>query len=95
MHDHVTAIPAEAFVSVDGLDLFFPITAPDGVYAAHWHDGEGYIEFSDPRELDLELSGVDDYIDHILPFVDQWEEEAERLEAEGALPGADAGDEGE
>ena len=82
MKTHVTVIPSDGIISVDGEVLFLDGIKSETFHALQWHGGEGHVEPSDglPNE---ELSS-DDYEKRVAPFVALWEEEKERLTAEAA-----------
>lgn len=82
MKTHVTVIPSDGIISVDGEVLFLDSIKTENFHALQWHDGTGHVEPGDglPNE---ELSS-DDYEGRVAPFVALWEEEKERLTAEAA-----------
>ena len=82
MKEHVTVIPSDGIISVDGEVLFLDSIKSETFHALQWHDGAGHVEPGDglPNE---ELS-TDDYAGRVAPFVVLWEEEKERLTAEAA-----------
>lgn len=82
MKTHVTVIPSDGIIAVDGEVLFLDGITSETFHALQWHDGAGHVEPGDglPNE---ELS-TDDYAGRVAPFVALWEEEKRRLEAEAA-----------
>lgn len=82
MKEHVTVIPSDGIISVDGEVLFLDSIKSETFHALQWHDGAGHVEPGDglPNE---ELS-TDDYTGRVAPYVALWEEEKERLTAEAA-----------
>ena len=82
MKTHVTVIPSDGIISVDGEVLFLDSIKSETFHALQWHDGTGHVEPGDglPNE---ELS-ADDYEERVAPFVALWETEKERLTAEAA-----------
>ena len=82
MKTHVTVIPSDGIISVDGEVLFLDGITSETFHALQWHDGAGHVEPGDglPNE---ELSS-DDYAGRVAPYVALWEEEKERLTAEAA-----------
>ena len=82
MKTHVTVIPSDGIISVDGEVLFLDGITSETFHALQWHDGAGHVEPGDglPNE---ELS-ADDYEERVAPFVALWETEKERLTAEAA-----------
>ena len=82
MKTHVTVIPSDGIISVDGEVLFLDGIKSETFHALQWHDGAGHVEPGDglPNE---ELSS-DDYEKRAAPFVALWETEKERLTAEAA-----------
>ena len=82
MKEHVTVIPSDGIISVDGEVLFLDGITSETFHALQWHSDAGHVEPGDglPNE---ELS-ADDYEERVAPFVALWEEEKRRLEAEAA-----------
>ena len=86
MKTHVTVIPSDGIISVDGEVLFLDGITSETFHALQWHDGAGHVEPGNglPNE---ELS-TDDYAVRVAPFVALWEEEKARLEQAAAEAGA-------
>lgn len=92
MKQHVTVIPSDGLISVDGEILFLDSlkkgTAEGGAqssfHALQWHDGAGHVEPGDGRPNE-ELS-ADDYAGRVAPYVALWDGEKERRGA-GAAAG--------
>lgn len=84
MKTHVTVIPSDGIISVDGEVLFLDGIKSETLHALQWHDGAGHVEPGNglPNE---ELS-TDDYAGRVAPFVALWEEEKARLEKEANRP---------
>lgn len=82
MKTHVTVIPSDGIIAVDGEVLFLDGIKSETFHALQWHDGAGHVEPGNglPNE---ELS-TDDYAGRVAPFVALWETEKERLTAEAA-----------
>lgn len=82
MKTHVTVIPSDGIISVDGEVLFLDSIKSETFHALQWHDGAGHVEPGDglPNE---ELT-TDDYAGRVAPYVALWEEENARLEEEKA-----------
>ena len=82
MKTHVTVIPSDGIISVDGEVLLLDGIKSETFHALQWHDGAGHVEPGNglPNE---ELS-ADDYEERVAPFVALWETEKERLTAEAA-----------
>ena len=87
MKTHVTVIPSDGIISVDGEVLFLDGIKSETFHALQWHDGAGHVEPGDglPNE---ELS-TDDYAGRVAPYVALWEEEKARLEEEANRPPTD------
>ena len=87
MKTHVTVIPSDGIISVDGEVLFLDGITSETFHALQWHDGAGHVEPGNglPNE---ELS-TDDYAGRVAPFVALWEEEKARLEEEANRPPTD------
>ena len=82
MKTHVTVIPSDGIVSVDGEVLFLDSITSETFHALQWHDGAGHVEPG--HGLPNEAFSTDDYTGRVAPFVALWEEEKERLTAEAA-----------
>ena len=82
MKTHVTVIPSDGIVSVDGEVLFLDSITSETFHALQWHDGAGHVEPG--HGLPNEALSSDDYTGRVAPFVALWEEEKERLTAEAA-----------
>ena len=74
MYNHVTVIPDDKIVLVDGQALKFDFVAPEGMHALQWHNGSGHVEFSDELTPNLIIQGQEDYEKHVRPYVQMWEE---------------------
>lgn len=81
MKQHVTIVPSDNLVIVDGEALRFDFKAPEGVHAIQWHDGSGHVEWTGKNNTDMKET---DYEAQVAPFVELWEEEKARLEEEAA-----------
>lgn len=47
MYRHVTVVPTDQLVLVDGHALRFAFDAPERLHALQWHEGSGHLEFTD------------------------------------------------
>ena len=83
MQTHVTVIPSDKIILVNGEALVFEFPAPANMHALQWHDGEGHIEFTD--DLNHPLT-EQDYQDDVQPFVELWEAEKAKWEDEANRP---------
>lgn len=83
MYNHVTVIPDDKIVLVDGQALKFDFVAPEGMHALQWHDGAGHIEW---KAGENEILAERDYTAKVKRFADAWEAEKSRLEAEANRP---------
>lgn len=83
MKQHVTVIPSDQLIAVDGVPLWFGFAAPDNLHAVQWHDGAGEMEWTDDINHPLTEQ---DYADDIAPFVALWEAEKARIDAEANRP---------
>ena len=81
MKQHVTVVPSDRLVIVDGEALRFDFKAPEGVHAIQWHDGSGHVEWTGKNNTDLEEA---DYEAQVASFVTLWEAEKARLETKAA-----------
>ena len=87
MKQHVTVVPSDHLVFVDGFALCFDFSAPKNMHALQWHEGSGHIEWTD--DINHPLT-PDDYAADVAPFVALWEAETARLDEEAAAAGAAA-----
>lgn len=79
MYQHVTVVPTDKIIIVEGMALRFNFAAPDGLHAIQWHEGSGHMEVVGQGNAVL---SENDYVEKIAPFVALWEAERARLEAE-------------
>ena len=77
MKEHVTVIPEDKIILVNGEGFVFDFPIPENLRALQWHDGAGHIEYNGGKQNVL-LDGLDDYNINVKPFVELWEEEKER-----------------
>lgn len=82
MYNHITVVPSDKLIIVDGHVLRFDFPAPETLHALQWHDGAGHMEFTD--DLNQPLAGPELYASEVAPYVTLWEAEKARLEAETA-----------
>ena len=80
MREHLTVVPADAVIVVDGEALSFPFQAPENLHALQWHNEKGHIEYTDGQP-NRELAKAD-YMKEAAPFVTLWQAEKRRLENE-------------
>ena len=83
MKDHVTVVPSDKVIIVDGNPLQFETafdleSGHNGVHAIQWHEGKGNIEFEDGSP-NKELEGEDDYEGQIAYYVGLFDDETARL----------------
>ena len=83
MRQHVTVVPIDGIVIVDGMPLSFAFDAPANLHALQWHDGAGEMEWTD--DLNHPLT-EQDYDADVAPFVALWEAEKARLDEEASRP---------
>lgn len=83
MRNHVTVVPVDKIIIVDGFALNFDFDAPINLHALQWHDGAGEMEWTDDINHPLTPS---DYTEDVAPFVTLWEAEKARLNAEANRP---------
>ena len=84
MHNHVTVIPVDNTISVNGQGLNFDFIAPENMHALQWHDGTGHIEYTD-GQANRPLTAAD-YDVEVAPFTALWQAEYDRLEEERNRP---------
>ena len=84
MYSHITVVPYDSVIIVDGEAIQFPFAAPDGMHALQWHEGAGHIEYTDDRPN--RAVTTDDYASEVLPFTTLWESEKSRRAEEANRP---------
>lgn len=72
MRQHVTVVPSDHLILVDGFALCFDFSAPKNMHALQWHEGSGHIEWTNDNNHSLT---TEDYETHVAPFVSLWEAE--------------------
>lgn len=81
MKRHVTVVPSDKLIIVDGVVLCFDFSAPENMHALQWHEGSGHIEWTD--DINRPLTPAD-YAEDVAPFVSLWEAEKAQLDEEAA-----------
>jgi hypothetical protein len=87
MKDHVTVVPSDRVILVNGealqfdADSFILMSGHDGVHAIQWHEGKGHIEFEDGSP-NKEIKGKADYKSQIEYYVGLFDKETARLAKE-------------
>ena len=81
MRNHVTVVPSDRLIIVDGAPLVFDFAAPSTLRALQWHDDAGTVEWTDDYPWTLD---PDAYADEVAPWVALWEAEKVRREQEAA-----------
>lgn len=84
MEEHVTVIPGDGVISVNGLPMQFkfpPVAGHEKVHAIQWHEGNGTLELDGFISEPLTAA---DYDRAVAPYVQFWETEKARREAEKA-----------
>ena len=66
MRTHVTVVPSDRLIIVDGTPLQFGFTAPANLHAVQWHEGRGEMEWTD--DINHPLTPAD-YAEDVAPFV--------------------------
>ena len=84
MQNHVTVVPVDKVISVNGEGLSFDFPAPENMHALQWHDGTGHIEYTD-GQANRPLTAAD-YDVEVAPFTALWQAEYDRLEEERNRP---------
>lgn len=78
MKEHVTVIPEDSVILINGEALVFEYLYPAELRAIQWYNGAGHIEYKDGKENKL-IAGEADYSARVAPFVALWEAEKERI----------------
>ncbi|MDD2967180.1 MAG: hypothetical protein PHN64_06845 [Desulfovibrionaceae bacterium] len=89
MHEHITIIPSDKLILLDGMGLHCRFAAPATLHALQWHEGAGHLEFTDGKP-NQPLTGEADFARHVQPFVTVWQAEKARLDAEAAQAESEA-----
>ena len=84
MQNHVTVIPQDKTIIVDGQGLRFDFAAPAALRALQWRNGAGHIEYNDGSP-NRPLSTAD-YAAEVAPFAAKWQAENDRLVEEASRP---------
>lgn len=91
MRTHVTVVPSDKIISVDGRAIQMDFSALTNIHAIQWHNGKGHVEYNDGT-YNTELT-EEDYGTIIFPYVALWVNKAAELDAPGppeTLEGAKA-----
>lgn len=89
MEEHVTVIPGDGVISVNGVPLqfkFLPVAGHEKVHAIQWHYGSGTLELDGFTGEPLTAA---DYDRAVAPYVQFWTTEKARREAEKAAQEAE------
>ena len=84
MEEHVTVIPGDGVISVNGIPMQFkfpPVAGHEKVHAIQWHEGSGTLELDG---FTSEPLTADDYDRAVAPYVQFWNTEKAKLDAEAA-----------
>lgn len=84
MEEHVTVIPGDGVISVNGNPMQFkfpPVAGYEKVHAIQWHEGSGTLELDGFTSEPLTAA---DYDRAVAPYVQFWETEKAKREAEKA-----------
>ena len=71
MKEHVTVIPSDKTIIVDGIALPCDFEAPSGLHALQWHNGEGELEIIENGRMTNQA--VASYTSEVKPYVDIWQ----------------------
>ena len=89
MEEHVTVIPGDGVISVNGVPMqfkFLPVAGHEKVHAIQWHYGSGTLELDGFTGESLTAA---DYDRAVAPYVQFWETEKARREKEKAAQEAE------
>lgn len=84
MEEHVTVIPGDGVISVGGVPMQFkfpPVAGHEKVHAIQWHEGSGTLELDGFTGEPLTAA---DYDRTVAPYVQFWNTEKAKREAEKA-----------
>lgn len=71
MKEHVTVIPDDKTIIVDGTALQCDFEAPSGLHALQWHDGKGEREIIENGRMTNQA--IASYTNEVKPYVDIWQ----------------------
>lgn len=71
MKEHVTVIPSDKTIIVDGIALPCDFEAPSGLHALQWHNGEGELEIIENGRMTNQA--IASYTSEVKPYVDIWQ----------------------
>ncbi len=80
---HITVIPEDKAVIVDGMGLSFDFPAPENLHALQWRGEKGHMEFADRPNRTL---AAEEYAEVVAPYLALWEAEKERRETKVERP---------
>ena len=80
MKMHITIIPEDHFMSIDGMTMNFDFPAPENLHAIQWHNGRGEAEYKD--ESPNYIFDSSEYESILAPFVSAFEIEYQKREEE-------------
>lgn len=89
MEEHITVIPGDGVISVNGIPMQFkfpPVAGHEKVHAIQWHYGSGTLELDGFTGEPLTAA---DYDRAVAPYVQFWTTEKARREAEKAAQEAE------
>lgn len=89
MEEHVTVIPGDGVISVNGIPMQFkfpPVAGHEKVHAIQWHHGSGTLELDGFTGEPLTVA---DYDRAVAPYVQFWKTEKARREKEKAAQEAE------
>lgn len=71
MKEHVTVIPSDKTIIVDGIALQCDFEAPSGLHALQWHNGKGELEIIENGKMSNVT--IKSYTNEVKPYVDIWQ----------------------
>ena len=71
MKEHVTVIPSDKTIIVDGIALPCDFEAPSSLHALQWHNGEGELEIIENGRMTNQA--IASYTSEVKPYVDIWQ----------------------
>ena len=81
MKKHVTVVPSDSVIIVDGIGYNFEFNCDQNIHAIQWHDGSGHVEYKDGKPNKV----IESYEKEVLPFVKFWEGHAAKIEEEAKI----------
>lgn len=80
MYEHITVIPSDKTIIINGEALIFDFVADENIHAIQWYDGAGHIEYTSALN-----EPVTEYA-NVKPYADLWAAERKRIDDKANIP---------